>query len=199
MVSRSKELESRLEHTELQLRLIQNISRYLTREAAIPGVLNEIVTLVVEFMQSDSCLLYLIDHDELVLCATNAPQPANIGQVRLRIDEGLTGWVAREHRVLAISRDAYRDPRFKSFSDLPEDTFEAFLSAPITVRGRVLGVINVQHRLPHSHTGGEMELLTTIGELVGSLLMLSQIGSAAASSLNPVELVLPSGSVVSRP
>ena len=28
----------------------------------------------------------------------------NIGKVRLRLDEGLTGWVARERRLLAISR-----------------------------------------------------------------------------------------------
>jgi len=39
----------------------------------------------------------------------------------------------------------------------------------------VEGVINVQHRDPHSHTGIEMELLTSVGEQLGCLLMLSQI------------------------
>ena len=68
-------------------------------------------------------------------------------------NEGLTGWVARERRLLAIPREAYKDPRFKKFGELPEDTFEAFLSAPVIARNRVVGVINVQHRLPHQHTG----------------------------------------------
>ena len=45
---------------------------------------------------------------------------------------------------------AFKDPRFKFFGDLPEDTFEAFLSAPVIARNRVVGVINVQHRQPHA-------------------------------------------------
>ena len=36
-------------------------------------------------------------------------------------------------------------------------------------------MINVQHREPHPHTGFEMELLTTVGEQVGCMLMLSRM------------------------
>src|SRR5579862_6034719 len=136
--------------------------------------LDGIVALVVEFMECDSCLLYVLDRNELVLRASNTPHPAAVGNVKLALNEGLTGWVAREKRLLAISREAYHDSRFKFFSDLPEDTFEAFLSAPVISRRGVEGVINVQHREPHSHTGIEMELLTTVGEQVGCLLMLSR-------------------------
>jgi len=94
--------------------------------------------------------------------------------VRLRLSEGLTGWVARERRLLAISREAYSDPRFKYFKDLPQDTFEAFLSVPIISQNKVVGVINVQHREPRHHTGGDMEMLSTLGEQIGCLLVLSK-------------------------
>jgi uroporphyrinogen-III synthase len=172
-VARIKELESRLEGTEHQLRLVQRISRFMARDANLGEALQSVVGLVVEFMQSDSCLLYLLQSSELVLCASNNPQPDTIGSVRLKLGEGLTGWVARERRLLAISREAYLDPRFKLFTDLPEDTYDAFLSAPVIARNRIMGVINVQHRDPHFHSGGEMELLTTVGEQVGSLVALS--------------------------
>ena len=191
-VSRVKEIEQRLERTEQQLRLFQKISRFMVREMSLQEVLQGIVALVVEFMECDSCLLYLIDNEELVLCASNTPHPATIGKVRLRMDEGLTGWVARERRLLAISREAYRDLRFKYFSDLPEDTYEAFLSAPVIARNRVVGVINVQHRAVHQHTGSEMELLTTVGEQVGCLLVLSRMAPTAVAGANHVELVLSS-------
>ncbi len=115
-------------------------------------------------------------------------------EFRLRMDEGLTGWVARERRLLAISREAYQDPRFKVFSDLPEDAYEAFLSAPVIARDRVVGVINVQHRWPHQHTGSEMEVLTTVGEQVGCLLLLAQMAPAAVETANHVEFVLSSAS-----
>src|SRR5438067_11942112 len=197
-VPKVKEIESRLERTEQQLRLFQKISRLIVREMSLQEVLQGIVSLIVEFMECDSCLVYLIQDSELVLCASNTPHPSAIGKVRLKLDEGLTGWVARERRLLAISRDAYRDPRFKYFGELPEDTFEAFLSAPVIARNRVVGVINVQHRNAHQHTGGEMEVLTTLGEQVGCALALARIAPQMIESINHAELVLSSGPVRTR-
>lgn len=187
-----RELLASAHRTEQQLQLFQKISRFMVREMSLQEVLQGIVSLVVEFMACDSCLLYLIDREELVLCASNNPHPDEIGKIRLRMNEGLTGWVASQRRLLAISREAYSDPRFKSFSDLPEDTFDAFLSAPVIARNRVVGVINVQHRRPHQHTGSEMELLTTVGEQVGCALVLARMEPTAIEAANHVELVLSS-------
>jgi uroporphyrinogen-III synthase len=194
-VPKSKDLELRLQRTEQQLRLFQKVSRFMVREMSLQEVLQGIVSLIVEFMECDSCLVYLLDNNELVLCASNTPHPSTIGNVRLRLDEGLTGWVARERRLLAISREAYKDPRFKYFGELPEDTFEAFLSAPVIARNRVVGVINVQHRTPHQHTGNEMEVLTTVGEQVGCALVLARMEPTAVEAANHVELVLASGPI----
>ncbi len=188
IVSRVKELEQRLERSEQQLRLLQRISRYMVRDTPLPDVLQGVVSMVVEFMECDSCLVYLLDNNELVLRASNTAHPTTLGKVKLSLSEGLTGWVARERRLLAISREAYHDPRFKFFKDLPEDTFEAFLSAPIISRQRMEGVINVQHRIVHAHTGIEMELLTTVGEQLGSLVMLARSQKNANSN---AELVSP--------
>jgi signal transduction protein with GAF and PtsI domain len=189
-VSRIKELEALLEHTEQQLRLLQKISRYMVREMSLGDSLQSVVSLVVEFMECNSCLLYLLQDQELVLCASNNPQPDTIGKVRLRLGEGLTGWVARERRLLSISRESYLDPRFKLFTHLPEDTYEAFLSAPVMVCNRVAGVINVQHRETHFHTGGEMELLTTVGEQVGCLVALASADPAVLTNTNVLDLVM---------
>src|ERR1700693_4500051 len=188
-VSRVKELESLLEHTEQQLRLLQKISRFMVREMGLSEALQGVVALVVEFMECDSCLLYLLQNQELVLCASNNPQPETIGKVRLKLSEGLTGWVARGRRLLSVTREAYLDPRFKLFTDLPEDTYEAFLSAPVIVRNRVAGVIKVQHRDTHFHTGGGMELLTTVGEQVGCLVALASADPAALSANRVLDLV----------
>ena len=189
--NRVKELELRLERSEQQLRLFQKISRFMVREMSLQEVLQGIVSLVVEFMACDSCLVYLLDDDKLVLCATNDPGTPAIGNVSLKLDEGLTGWVARERRLLAISREAYNDPRFKYFADLPEDTYEAFLSVPVIARNQVVGVINVQHRGHHTHTGSELEMLTTVGEQVGCALMLARM-SAGPLPANHAKLVFAS-------
>ncbi len=166
----------------------------MVREMSLQEVLQGVVSLVVEFMACDSCLMYLIDHGELVLCASNTPHPSTIGKLRLRMNEGLTGWVARERRMIFISREAYKDPRFKYFGELQEDSYEAFLSAPVIARNKVVGVINVQHRGPHQHTGGEMEVLTTVGEQVGCVLELARM-APQPDDANHLDLVMSSGPV----
>lgn len=197
-MARVKDLETRFERLEQQLGVYQRVSRLMVRELSLSETLQAISKLVQDFTLCDSCLVYLIDNDELVLCASNNPHPAQIGKVRLKLNEGLTGWVARERKLLAISAEAYKDSRFKVFSELPEDSFEAFLSAPVIARNRVVGVINVQHRLQHRHSGAEMELLNTIGEQVGCLLVLARMAPTAIEEANHVELVLSHGHIARR-
>jgi two-component system, response regulator PdtaR len=195
-VSKLRELELRLSRLEEELHLFQRISRLMVREATLQQELQSIVALLVEYLECDSCLIYLADGNDLVLCASNDAPASAVGGVRLSMDEGLTGWVARNRRLVAISREAFNDPRFKSFSELEADTFESFLSAPVIARNRVVGVINVQHRLPHSYTGDEMELLTTVGEQVGCLLLLARLDRDVLERTLPLEQLLSGGGVL---
>jgi signal transduction protein with GAF and PtsI domain len=187
-----QDLEQRLERTEQQLTVLQKISRLMVRKLSLPEVLQAIVDLVGEATGGDASLIYLIDADELVLCASNPPHPGQIGRIRLKMGEGLTGWVAKERRIVAISREAYKDSRFRAFTDLPEDTFEAFLSVPVISRDEVVGVINVQRRQPHAHSGGEIEMLVTVGEQVGCVIVLARLGEQAEWHSSHVEFLLSS-------
>ncbi len=196
-VARAKDLETRLERLEQQIGVYQRISRLMVRALSLTETLQAVVRLVQGFTDCDSCLLYLIEDDQLVLCASSNPHPLEIGKVRLKMSEGLTGWVARERKMLSISMEAYKDPRFKTFTNLPEDTYEAFLSVPVIARNRVIGVINVQHRMPRRHSGAEMELLTTVGEQVGCLLALARLAPAAEEA-NHVEFLRQGGRSESR-
>lgn len=197
-MARGKDNEHRLERLEHQLHLYQKLSRFFAKAPALTEALDVVVNQVARFLQADSCLLYLRSRDDLVLSAAHGPNPAAVGTVRLRLDEGLTGWVARERRLLAISREAFLDQRFKFFQDLPEDRFEAFLSAPVIALNRVVGVINVQHRSQHAHGGDEMELLTTVGELAGGLVALSCSDPAAFEQANYAQIALTNGAGTGR-
>ena len=163
-----------MERLEQQLQLFQRVSRLMTRDLNLEDILRAIVSLIQDFLNCDSCLIYLVDDGELVLSASTSETQGKIGEVRLRMSEGLTGWVARERRLVAISQEAYSDPRFKFFKDLPQDQFEAFLSVPIISQNKVVGVINVQHQAVRLHTGSDIEMLSTLGEQVGCLLVLSK-------------------------
>lgn len=161
-----------LEASELDL--LHNIG---TRMAS--GELHEVVERVVEFvtglMECDSCLVYLLEDNELVLRASKNPHPEVVDRLKLKMGEGITGWVAEHREPVAISRHAFEDPRFQFFNELPEDRFEAFLSVPILCRDRVVGVINVQHRLAHTYQPRQIRLISTVGFLAGAAVELARL------------------------
>jgi uroporphyrinogen-III synthase len=112
--------------------------------------------------------VYLLEGNELVLKASKNPHAKEINRLRLRIGQGITGWVAEHKKPAAVPRSASTDPRFRSFNELPEDHYEAFLSVPVLSRDKLVGVINLQHREPHQHTEEQIQLISMIGFLVGA-------------------------------
>jgi len=174
-VSKAKDFEQRLERTEHQLGLLQKISRCMVRDMRLQDALNRVVTLVVEFMECDSCLVYVLEGEHLVLRASKNAHPEVVDRLKLRVGQGITGWVAEHHEPVAISEKAAQDPRFQFFHELPEDSYEAFLSVPLMCRGRVVGAINLQHRRPHIYKQREIRLISAIGFLVGAEIELARM------------------------
>jgi uroporphyrinogen-III synthase len=151
------------------LALLHRISRTVSSNPSLDGILSELVGLVAEVTKCDACLVYLAEpgSGDVVLRASQLPHKGEIGNVRMRAGEGVTGWVAEHKAAVALSRGAFEDPRFKRFSSLVEDTYEALLSAPLVSGGDAIGVINVHHKAPHAHSPEEIALVTFIGEQLG--------------------------------
>ena len=152
-----------------QVALLHRISSIVSSELSIDEMLGEIVGLTVQVTQCDACLIYLIekDSDEIVLRASQVPHKEDLSMLRMRVGEGVTGWVAEHKSVVALAENASADRRFKRFQALVEDTYEAFLSVPLLTGGDVIGVVNVHHRKAHAHSPEEIALVTFIGEQMG--------------------------------
>ncbi len=144
---------------------------------SLPEVLDRIITLVLSEIECDSCFIYILEGNELVLRASKNEHAELVGRLKLRVGQGITGWTAEHREPVALPENASQDPRFTFFSELPEDCYEAFLSVPILCRGRVVGVINLQHRLPYYHTTREVKLISAIGFLVGAEVELARLES----------------------
>ncbi len=141
--------------------------------------LHEVLAHVVEFasevVKCDSCFIYVLDGDELVLRASKNPHEEVVDRLKIPVGQGITGWVAEHREPVAVSQHATEDPRFKLFNELPEDGYEAFLSVPVLCRGRVVGVINVQHRKPHMYTKKQIRLISTVGFFVGAEMEMARL------------------------
>jgi uroporphyrinogen-III synthase len=157
------------------LDFLHEIGSRMAASSPLRGVLRRIIEFVVSIVNCDSCFVYVLEGDELVLRASKNPHPEEVDYLRLGLGEGITGWVAKNRQPVAVARNAFQDPRFQFFNELPEDRYEAFLSVPILCRGRLVGVINLQHREPHSYTRREIRLLSTIGFFVGAEIEMARL------------------------
>lgn len=154
---------------EPQVNLLHRVSNIVSSERSLDEMLGEIIGLTVQITECDACLVYLIESEtnEIVLRASQVPHAADLGMLRMKMGEGVTGWVAEHKSVVALPSNAASDNRFKRFQALVEDTYEAFLSVPLVSGGDIIGVINVHHRDSHHHSPNEIALLTFIGEQMG--------------------------------
>jgi signal transduction protein with GAF and PtsI domain len=168
-----------------QIGLLHRISSIVSSELSLDEMLGEIVGLTVQVTECDACLVYLLERetDEIVLRASQVPHAVDFGNIRMKMGEGVTGWVAEHKSVVALSSNASSDRRFKRFQALIEDTYQAFLSVPLVSGGDVIGVINVHHRERHEHSSDEVALLTFVGEQMGGAISKSLLAEENARLL----------------
>ncbi len=169
--------ESENDAATWQVAILHRTSRIVSSGLSIDDMLQELVAITVEVTGCDACLVYLPDHEtgDIVLRASQLPHDAEIGAVRLNLGEGIAGWVAQHKSAVALSNHAFADSRFKHFTTLVEDTYEALISVPLVRGGEVIGVLNVHHREPHVHTPDEISVLCFLGEQMGGAIAYSAL------------------------
>src|SRR5277367_474673 len=181
--------------------LLHEIGGRLATSGGFHEVLDQVVEFASDLVKCDSCLIYVLEGEDLVLRASKNAHPEAVDRLKLRVGQGITGWVAEHKEPVAVSERAALDPRFQFFHELPEDSYEAFLSVPLMCRGRVVGVINLQHRQPHVYRRREIRLISTVGFLVGAEIEMARLedaNSTLAEQLQTRKIVERAKSILQR-
>ncbi len=165
------DLEKQLLQKTAQLAALREIGQALNSAWELTATLDLITRRTAHVMAMDSCSIYLLDAggEELVLKATTGLAAEAVGQARLRVGEGLTGWAAQTGQPVAVA-DAAHDPRFKFLPETQESRFRSLLAVPLVNQGRVIGAMNVQTQACHPFSADEVELLALIADLAAGAL-----------------------------
>ena len=169
------------------LDVLQQVSTRLASSDPLHVVLSRIVAFVSALVPCDSCFLYTLEDEKLVLRASRNPHWEELDHLKMSVGQGVTGWVAEHREAVAIPERASEDPRFAAFVNLPEDKFEAMLCVPVMCANRVVGVLNLQHREPYTHTDLQRRLLSTIGVLVGAEIERARLETENSELANRLE------------
>src|SRR5260370_28228036 len=99
-----------------QVELLHQISNIVSSDLSLEKVLRELIGLSVEVTGCDACLVYLVDRSskEIVLRGSQLPHASEIGHIRMKMGEGITGWVVKHKSVVALASKASADARFQA-------------------------------------------------------------------------------------
>ncbi|UCF81335.1 MAG: GAF domain-containing protein [Acidobacteriota bacterium] len=154
-----------------RLRALLETAHSLTSTLALDEVLDRAMSAAERFLRAESSSIWQIDEakGELYFRLVHLKTaPADeVKQIRLKIGEGIVGWVAL-HGEPAIVNDVQKDPRWSAAVDAKAD-FEtrSILSAPLRVRDRLVGVIQMVNKIgADAFSEDDLRDLTVLADLV---------------------------------
>ncbi|MFC1528656.1 ATP-binding protein [Candidatus Latescibacterota bacterium] len=167
---------------------IAKIGELITRPLNTSEILRQVVTVTADIMKVDVCSIYLYDTsgDTLVLEATIGLKEDAVGNVRINPGEGITGRAAKQGRTVAVS-DVTLDKRNMYIPITGEEKFRSLLSVPLKFHDELVGVINVQTKIPRAFEQNERRLLKTIAHQVSGLIRNARLYENVLSANNELE------------
>ncbi len=157
-------------------RTLYGVIKLVSSSVELGPMLQGIVELATEATDCHACFIYLLEDDELTIRAASQVFADAVGRVRLALEEGLTGWVARHRTPEFIRERAMDDPRMKYVPLLQEERFQSMVAVPILARaGDTLGVIVLHTEDPREFTEDTLKLLVHIASLVSGAIENAQL------------------------
>jgi signal transduction histidine kinase len=177
LTSRNRELVNDLERRNRELAAAvkrQNslieAGRAMSGILAISDLLDFFIGVAADELDVERASLMLVDEkaNEMWIAAYRGLAPEVAREVRLRVGEGIAGWVALEGKPILV-KNVESDLRIQH--PLTSTSADSFISAPIVlsipilIRQKVLGVINVTNR--RSGASFEEEDMAFLSSLAG--------------------------------
>ena len=151
MSSELKELQARYDRLESLYQVGNVIHSTLDPQEALRLILKEAVRL----MRASSGSVVLVNPTTAFLeIQVSQGLPANAEALKLRVGEGITGWVARTGKPARVG-DVVNDPRYIML----RKNIASELAVPLEVNGETRGVINVDSERPAAFNADDQALL----------------------------------------
>src|ERR1700679_1076622 len=97
----------------LDIEFLHEIGSRMAAADPFHAVLERVGDFVSTGVMWDSCFVYGLENDKLVLRASKNPHADLVDELDLQLGQGITGWVAMHQRPVAIASQAWSDPRLK--------------------------------------------------------------------------------------
>src|SRR5438876_11482712 len=128
-----------------EVAILNDVAKALTSSLNLDSILQTIMDKMAEFFRPDTWSLLMVDEqkDELYFAIAVGDAAETLKTVRLKVGEGIAGWVAKNGEQLIVP-DVYTDPRFaKRIDEVTQWETRSIICVPLNSKHRVLGVIQL--------------------------------------------------------
>lgn len=153
----------KLLHVRHQLITFTEIGKALTSSLDMKEVLAIVMEKIRVLLRPKNWSLLLLDQEtkELKFEVAVGKGAEKLKKIRLKLGEGVAGWVARE-KVPVLIPDVSKDPRFsKKGDEVSQFTTQSIICVPLITRGKCLGVIELVNKVEEEGFVEEDLLLLT--------------------------------------
>ncbi|MGH7254691.1 MAG: GAF domain-containing protein [Nitrospirales bacterium] len=147
----------------LQVETLSQVSQTVASNRLIEDVLQLIVTMTAQLMDSKICSIMLLDpgKGELRITATQSLSEQYRRKPNLKLGQSLSGRAVQERRPIFVP-DVTRE-RDYMFPDIARrEGLCSLLSVPMMIRDRAIGVINSYTSVPHTFSPEEIKVMQAI-------------------------------------
>ncbi|MBI4591374.1 MAG: GAF domain-containing protein [Candidatus Rokubacteria bacterium] len=146
-----------------RLETLAALTQTLTATLSIENVLSRVVTMAVELFGSSVSRLWLVDEDgETLSLRAHAGSSFEVpGITRLRVGEGLMGWIVATRAPLVVP-DLREEPRVKNRERIQAEEVISFAGAPLLLGDQALGALSIALRETHEFSEEEVSLLQSL-------------------------------------
>lgn len=146
-----------------QIEVLSKVANLITSGMYLEELLRLIVSVTAEIMNSKISSLMLLDNDkkELVVRATQSISEAYNKKPNIKLGYGIAGEVALQNKPIIVS-DLTKDARYLNQDIAKKEKLCSLASIPMSVKGKVIGVLNCYTSKKHDFTKTELNLLTAL-------------------------------------
>jgi signal transduction histidine kinase len=155
--------------------LLAELGRDVSTTLDLEGILARTVDRLGAAFQSGAIAL-LNESNELEIAATIGRIDLAARQVRLKVGEGICGWVV-QHGLPFLSNDVMAETRIRPAArDVGTNRFiRSYIAVPLRTGGSVIGTLNVESDQAHAFTYEDVDLLEAVAAQIGGPIASAQL------------------------
>jgi GAF domain-containing protein len=156
----------KVQHYEIyvkQIEALSKIANLITSGLYLDELLRLVVQVTAEVMNSKVSSLLLLDPEkkELVVRATQSISEAYNKKPNIKLGQGIAGVVASENKAVYID-DVRTDSRYLNRDIAKAENLVSLACVPLSVKSRVIGVLNCYTSKKHKFSKQEIDVLTAL-------------------------------------